>query len=520
MPAVPGEFEKAIDACHEHADELLSAAKWTIETDGLHHVGYHLSAVALEEVGKAFLLAAHGFAVARGKETPDSLDKHITDHVKKLEASFFGPAFGREALDREFFERIASLARTIEGRRRSALYVGPVTPGFRSPRESISVEQAEFLWELADKRLRLDMAETEARRSAADATADTDEMRQWFLDATDDTEKRQLIFGGPSMEKLAELGGPDWIRWLKQTFDEHESKVSEMLQKELSRPEPGSDEAHDHKWRLRVRFCSTSHTMKRQKYLNEWNEHVEWIKLYRVDRHPHQIDVDFFLPKRLHLSDTFPSGLDVSRKFLAALNISAVGGLFWWHVADHTARYFEKLTDLETAEEIEVERTPELSIDWGAQPVTPEFLKKVQLNFSMLMSLGREIMPIYHYLTGVTLLSKIDIHFRAERYAFQSFYSAIKEGMAYFGDWDPENSSPYDDAFRQHVGGMTSNWDGIERLIDIGEHRDGTNEQAVGTVSLEDVAIIKLLADGYFNNALNRIAEERLAAEEEAPEEA
>src|SRR5687768_1122613 len=91
----------AIDACHQNARDLLRAARLLHEQEKLYHVAFHLSVLALEEIGKGGLILS-GYHVGQYKEAPAWLDRHAHDHVKKLFWAIFGPGSDRELITTQY----------------------------------------------------------------------------------------------------------------------------------------------------------------------------------------------------------------------------------------------------------------------------------------------------------------------------------------------------------------------------------------------------------------------------------
>jgi hypothetical protein len=110
---------------------------------------------------------------------------------------------------------------------------------------------------------------------------------------------------------------------------------------------------------------------------------------------------------------------------------------------------------------------------------------------------------VKHYLTGLSMLAKNDVHFRIETNALQEFYRALREAMRFYGDWDGvvAFSTRVHCYFRIHE----SEYDGILSLAE----RSCTAQQAVSEVSLSEVAGMKVICDGYLMQTFHRLAVER-----------
>jgi hypothetical protein len=134
-------------------------------------------------------------------------------------------------LSKEEFENLRGMARTMHDDRLAAMYVS--TEGGEAL-HNVSEERARTIVGLAEARLGME----ESRDwQAIDLNAGS--IMRWFLDATNDPEKRNLIFGQKSFDKLAELGHMrDWMTWLKEQFDQAETGGRVHLQRELARVAP------------------------------------------------------------------------------------------------------------------------------------------------------------------------------------------------------------------------------------------------------------------------------------------
>jgi hypothetical protein len=119
----------------------------------------------------------------------------------------------------------------------------------------------------------------------------------WFIEASEDAERRKEITSGASMQKLAELGSvPKWIRWLREQFEAAEEAALNLVQGELARPRPTVTEQGDPKWQMKVRLESASHSI-RSAPLRWWNDLGAWIKLHPVPSDRSMLIADFTLPK-------------------------------------------------------------------------------------------------------------------------------------------------------------------------------------------------------------------------------
>src|SRR5258708_816788 len=85
------ELKKIVDACIKNAEGFIRAADALISAN-VPHVRYHLAALALEEIGKAFISNVH-FVSSTNEDSTFYVNIPVDDHVKKLYWAFFGPLF-------------------------------------------------------------------------------------------------------------------------------------------------------------------------------------------------------------------------------------------------------------------------------------------------------------------------------------------------------------------------------------------------------------------------------------------
>ena len=227
-------LQSIIEACQSHAEDLLNAAKRVLEDENLPNISYHLAALALEEIGKSQLVGmSYITKTEKGSALPWA-EKQTEDHVKKLYWALWGPSFGRELLTKDQIEFYIGLAQSIHEKRIRGLYVDTFDKKVLYPKDSIEKAEAENLINLAY--IRLQMAKLRKFEEFDDERKD---VLSWFLEATDDEEKRKLIMGQKSMEKLVELGNvPDWVTWLKKEFDQADEEARVQTERELKRAKP------------------------------------------------------------------------------------------------------------------------------------------------------------------------------------------------------------------------------------------------------------------------------------------
>ena len=318
------QITQPIAACFGNARDLLRAAKRVLDDEKLPNVAFHLTILALEEVGKAALLGARGIARLVEGETV-FIDNRLDDHVFKLFWALWTPSFARGQISKEEFESLRGMAKGMHDDRLAAMYVAPDHPEGGELLQSVSEERARTMIGLTEARLGM---ETSRDWQAIDLSAGT--VMRWFLDATKDPEKRNLILGQKSFDKLAELGHMrDWMAWLKEQFDQAEAQGREHLQRELARAAPDRSDRGEDKWQVVIRLYSPAQSI-RSRAIKSWNERPTWIKLSAVHNDKQAVDVEFTFGDDHTMQDVGLAGYRAARLFVAAMNIGSTG-FWWWH---------------------------------------------------------------------------------------------------------------------------------------------------------------------------------------------
>jgi len=482
------EAAEAVEASHAHARDLLDAAK--LIQEGYPHLAFHFAVLALEEIGRGALTVIRASVTTRGDDT-ESLDDKMEDHVRKLFWALWSPTLS-EPVSAEQIDSFRGLARDIHETRKSGLYVDP--DGVL-PRDAVDPDQVETLISMAEARLGM---ETSTSWAPADSEQ-ADDVR-WFLEATSDRQTREFLFGGGSLKKLSELHDvPAWIRWMRREMEAAQLAADEALSRELERAAPGQEEEEEPKWALRFRLYSPSHSI-RPRPLNRWNEVSKWIKLTRATSN--ELIVDMTLPKIVSMPSLWGSSYALAQRFLLALNIGTMG-FFWWSPRTQITGFYEgHVRDLETGLDAGLLRSPPLDIDWGRGNVLNDAaIDRVIVFFGALVRSTPEASVAYgHYLRGLGLIAKTDVHLQFERNAFEEFYVALRDGMKAYGDWD--GLTPFS-AVLDEFGAefFTDDRDTYIRASELIE------EGKIGELQIgfHEAMMMKLLADAYFSRKLAQI---------------
>jgi AbiV family abortive infection protein len=482
----------ATDACRIHARALLESAK-AVRAANHCNIAYHLATLALEELGKRHLLQIQAMAGKRDV-SPAWPGKHTQDHVKKLFWSFFGVEFLAGTITKAALESLDRLANTIHGKRLAGLYVDVGDDGLSLPGDAVTPAECDDLLNLAEARLGIAEAETVPDT----VTEGEEDLATWFLDITDDPEKRKLVLSSGSLNKLGELKDVKaWGTWLKKQFADAESEGRAAADRELKRATPADGTPLKNKWRIRFRILCGSHSI-RPKALTAWNKDVDWIKLSAVSGKKDQLDVEFTLLDHVPAAALWFYGWGLARHFVTALNIGTMG-FFWWRFPEQVDRYYTRIDDLENGMEMAITRSPSLKIDWGENRVlTEEDLNRVKACFLALPDPDeREKQPAFgFYIGGITFLSLNDIHWQCEGQAFGNFFECLRAMMREYGDWGLDDE-PFRAAFLRFVNGMFPELDESDQLADLCD-RFGARDVQDAKVTLKEATFMKFFCDSYF----------------------
>lgn len=500
-------LKEAIHACIGNADELLRGAK-NLAADGLPRLAYHLGVLALEEVGKSSILAMRLVAQRAGRDLPGSIRKGLDDHVRKLFWAIWGPSMGLELITKEQIDSNIGLAQRLHDRRVAGLYVDAGEQSLSTPMDLISAEETESL--LCFVGACIEMGRFRRGNGSGD-DAETIARREWFFEATEDPERRLLVMGSKSMEKLKELGSVrEWVAWLKRAFEQSEADARATLDRELRRKSDGVA-ATTAKWRTTIRVYTSSHSI-RQKPLNELNAGLRWTQFRAVSGKSDQLLVDLDATGDLTLDRLYKSGLVMSRRLVMALNVATLG-FFWFHELldlnqKQSGRFYERLTDLENKIELRVHRNPSLRLEFGSQH---RVLGAVELNRWTLCfghflryELPTELNICERYLDGLGMIAKSDAHMSFEIQAVVAFYLAFKDAMRHYGAW--ATGEPFGVATKRFAaeGLRTVDDEHFDRLVEVGDSVN-SGRGVPHAMTMNDVGVMKALCDVFLLRTFQKL---------------
>jgi hypothetical protein len=384
------------------------------------------------------------------------------------------------------------------------------------PLGSISADETTTLIGMAEARLEM---EGSIDFDAA-PSPEGHERAVWLFEATSDPERRALILGHKSMQKLAELGSTRaWVTWLKETFEKHEVETRALMEREMRRAADDAATAHD-KWLITVRLYTDSNAI-RQKDLNKWNQDIRWIKLRAVSGKKDQLFVDLSATSEVELENVWRTGLTMAQRVVMALNVSTLG-YFWFHPplddARQSGRYYDRVQDVTNGVEIRAQRGPALRLEFGTRKrvLDEAALRRTQLCLAILLNLrsADERDMVERYLEGMAFIAKTDVQMSFELQGAAAFYMCAQSAMSAYGDWD--RAEPYADALRRVVRERLPDFDDadLDKLTSVGEAVAAGRPIPV-VLTINEVGLMKAICDVYLLHTFNRIEPERLGGESE-----
>jgi hypothetical protein len=393
------------------------------------------------------------------------------------------------------------MAKTMHEDRLAAMYVSPDQAEGGELLRPVSDERARTLINLTEARLGL---ETSRDWQTIDLAPGS--VMRWFFDAANDPEKRNLIFGQKSFDKLAELGQTrDWMAWLKEQFDQAEAQCRVHLQRELSRTTPGQFDRGEDKWQIAIRFFSPAQSI-RSRAIKSWNERPTWIKLSAVQNDKQAVDVEFTFGTIMRAQELGPSGYRAARLFIAAMNIGSTG-FWWWHRPDLSGKFYQRLTDLgaPAGMKLDLNMYQGPKFEWRREALKEDHLTRVAVCLGMASRLEN---LVYHavidtYFTALALVAKSDLHVNFAPQACESFAACLLEAMHYFGDWDGTDEGL---SVAVSTGLPFEQADYGQEVLALLRQLRSRPIEAAG-LTLERAAILKFLCDVYLIRRFEMMAQ-------------
>ena len=340
---------------------------------------------------------------------------------------------------------------------------------------------------------------------------------RWFLDATNDPEKRNLIFGQKAFDKLAELGQMrDWMSWLKEQFDLAEAEGRAHLESELARAVPARGDRGEDRWQITIRLYSPAQSI-RNSAIKSWNERPTWIKLVAVHNDKQAVEVEFTLGEIVTMEQVGVASYRASRLFVAAMNIGSTG-LWWWERHDQTEEFYERITDLKAPSGMKVDLKMHVGppFEWKREALKENHLARIGICFGMASRLD---IPVYNeviesYFTGLALIAKSDVHLSFAPQACERFAACLLAAMRHFNHWDGT-----DEGLSCAIPGIFpfKQPEDAQELLGLIQQLRRRPLDPTG-LTLERAAILKLFCDAFLIQSFEAMARARAPASPDQPE--
>jgi AbiV family abortive infection protein len=416
----------AVEACVVHARHLLDSAK-AVQEKGFFNIAYHLATLALEELGRREMIQVQSMSVrVRGEAR---LPKATDDHVKKLFWCFYRLTSVERLTSQEDFFRTREDASIIHANRIRGLYVDYSDQGLSVPSEAISEKQADDLINLAGMLVQA----AEAERFREDIPEEELALQTWFLNAFDDPQLRNRILTQASFAKLRELqDAVAWTKWNKSEAEREAAQLQALAEAEIRRLDEGRvGDGTKEKWKVQLRLETHSHFLRRKPFA-EWNSRVGWIKLNPVQGQREKVEliVELTLGDNIPIQGLFGFGLSIAKHVIVALNL-ATSGFWWWVLPRHKSHYYERITDLESGQGVDV-RTDQFKVFHDNRPpITDVHIQLFVQAFTAVPGPGDHGrgQTYAYYLGGLTFMSLSDIHFNFDGQSFGNFLMCMKGMM-------------------------------------------------------------------------------------------
>ena len=483
-------INKIRELCLLNSKDLLKASSLALE-DKLDHISFHLSTLALEEIGKISLVSTR--LIKDNREEGSELNLNFDDHEKKLFWAIWGPSFGTSKITNEQIGNQKGLAKSIHKRRMSFLYVDPVDsmPWQQKMKDS----EAKDLYDFVTARYEMEKSNEGLEKNIPQ---DVWHNIEWFINATDDIEMRKTIFGHKSQDKLIEFGDTrEWIKWLKEVFDENDRELKEILNKEMHRNNIEDQDEITKKWRIKYKLITPSHSI-RNKTLSEFNKIGSNFKLH-LGGNKSTLVVEMILYKKILPQQVFNVGYNLSRLFTASLNVGALG-FFWWNTPLDLNKYYEEIWDLENKLGFVTEFKTKGEINWKELKLTLEIgdIKRATIVFNYFAHIknNHKTNFVDNYIIGLSMLSKSDIHLRLEKSIFHHFFKSFREALEY--NEKCETLQEIKEIGFKLLNEFFPNKNDFEKIIDIGIEISSSDESKIRFITQEDILLMKQSCDLYF----------------------
>jgi len=413
-----------------HARQLcLDQAQGFIEAAGRlgadwPHIVYHLSLLALEEVGKASMLGAR--MVNPAGLDGSWIERSLDSHRRKLQWAVWSPMARIDPAD---FEAARQFAERAHAMRLASLYVDAKADlTDPPPSEQVRREDAEQALSLAGARL-------DYERGRGTPSGEIDDLTEWFLETMADPDRSRLMLSRSFIAQFEAMNGDAraWAGWARDEVARLDQESRQLLEAELARPGAPKGSGKP-RWRANAAVYTPSHSLK-AKVLGRWNDQVEPVQLLWSGKKD-----QFTLQITLHDDEPFPSLAlrltSLAKLVIACLNIGSIG-YFWFERPGFEQKMFKEVRDLELNRPMEIRRGESFWGDGRAVALTDEHIDHAihcMMAFAPLPEAEAE--PIFRpYFDGLALIAKSDIFYSFDILARHAFVASLAGALRRYGGW-------------------------------------------------------------------------------------
>jgi AbiV family abortive infection protein len=465
--------------CLDQAESFIAAAEKLSDGDWAHIV-YHLSLLALEEVGKASMISAR--MIDHSSLDGTWLERSLDNHRRKLLWAVWSPM---RRIDPADFEAARQFADRAHARRLASLYADPhADPTDAPPNDEVQHEDADQALALARARLNLE-------RSRGVPTGEVDDITRWFLDGLDDANLRQILFSKSFIARYEEMGGDvrSWAAWAKEEIGRVDDENRKLLAAELAAPGTSHGQAKP-RWRASTTVYTPSHSL-RPKVLARWNEQFESVQLIWTGKKD-----QFKLQIVLHDNEPLPALAGrlafLSKLTVACLNIGSIG-YFWFGRPGFERDLFKDVHDLKLNRPMGISSKETFWGDNRAVALTEEHIDHaIRCMMAYLPLPEAEAEPIFApYLHGLAFIAKSDVFYSFDELARQSFATSLASTLRKYGGWSGKPEE-FEETFHAAFEPFMQERDHRDQLFQALTQRGDANESP-----LANLRTAKHLADLY-----------------------
>jgi AbiV family abortive infection protein len=409
--------------CLDQAQGFIEAAGRLVGV-GWPHIVYHLSLLALEEVGKASMLGAR--LINHPNLDGSWIERSLDSHRRKLQWAVWSPMLRIDPAD---FEAARQFAERAHALRLASLYVDAKADlTDLPPSQQVRPEDAEQALSLARARLAYE-------RQRGTPTGEIDDLTEWFLDTMADPDRSRLLLSRPFIAQFEAMNGDAraWAGWARDEAARLDRESRQLLEAELARPGATKRSAKP-RWRANARVYTPSHSL-RSKVLKRWNNQIEAVQLLWSGKKD-----QFTLQITLHDNEPLPSLagrlISLAKLVVACLNIGSIG-YFWFERPGFEQKMFKEIRDLKLNRPMDVGRIESFWDDGRAVALTDEHIDHAihcMMAFAPLAEADAE--PIFKpYFDGLALIAKSDMFYSFDTLARHAFVASLAGALRRYGGW-------------------------------------------------------------------------------------